>query len=268
MTPARAGRPISRLEAGARAARARTARPVELVWTLRQAWRRRRAAPLYRELFAAGEYLPVPPTAPARVLFSVVMPVHRVAAAHLREAIDSVRGQTHDGWELIIVADGPPDPAVERAIAAAALHEPRVRVLRRAATGGIAIASDDGIAAARGDFVAFLDHDDLLHPRALEIVARQLALTPDADWLFTDEDVIDEEGLHARPCVKPGWSRHLLLSFNYVAHLRVVRRAALEHVGRHRPGLDGAQDYDLALRVLAAGGRFVHVPGVLYHWRS
>jgi glycosyltransferase involved in cell wall biosynthesis len=196
------------------------------------------------------------------------MPVHRVAEAHLRQAIGSVRGQSHDGWELVIVADGPPEPAVDRVIAAAALDERRIRVLRRRETGGIAAASDDGIGAARGEFVAFLDHDDVLHPRALEMVARRLAGRPDAAWFFTDEDTIDEAGIHGRPCFKPGWSRHLLLSFNLVAHLRVVRRAALERVGRHRRGFDGAQDYDLALRVLAAGGRFVHVPGVLYHWRS
>jgi GT2 family glycosyltransferase len=268
MSPATTSRAIPRLEAGLRAAAARATRPAELVWTLRQAWRRTRAEPRYRLGLAAGEYLVVPPATPRPVLISVVMPVHRVAEAHLRQAIDSVRGQSHDGWELVIVADGPPEASVDRVIAAAALDERRIRVLRRRETGGIAAASDEGIAAARGDFVAFLDHDDVLHPRALELVARRLAVTPDADWLFTDEDTIDEAGVHGRPCFKPGWSRHLLLSFNLVAHLRVVRRATLERVGRHRRGFDGAQDYDLALRVLAAGGRFVHVPGVLYHWRS
>ena len=79
---------------------------------------------------------------------------------------------------------------------------------------------------------------------------------------------MDERGRHGEPCLKPGWSRHLLLAFNYVAHLRIVRRSLLDRLGGHRPGLDGAQDYDLALRALAASARFAHVPGVLYHWRS
>lgn len=268
MNPTASTTSISRAEARLRAVAARTRRPVQLVWTLRHVWRRRRAEPLYRRALAGGKYLVVPPSAPEPVLISVVMPVYRVAEEHLRHAISSVRAQSHEGWELVIVADGPQEPAVDRVLASAALEERRIRVVRRADRGGIAAASDEGIAATRGAFVAFLDHDDALHPRALEIVARHLAGAPHADWLFTDEDTIDETGKHGRPCFKPGWSRHLLHAFNLVAHCRVVRRSTLERVGRHRPGFDGAQDYDLALRVMAAGGRFVHVPGVLYHWRS
>ena len=233
-----------------------------------QAWRRRRAAPAYREALERGELLEVPPAAPADVLFTVAMPVWRVAEEHLRAAIASVRAQTHPGWELVLLDDASPDPHVARVLAEAAREEPRITVLRRAENGGIAVASDEIVRRARGEMVAFLDHDDLLHPRALEIAARSLAADPRADWLFSDEDKVDEAGLHSEPCFKPAWSPHLLLSFNYVAHVRVVRRTLLEGLGGHRRGFDGAQDYDLALRALAAGARFRHLPGVLYHWRS
>ncbi len=204
---------------------------------------------------------------PGQTLFTVATPVWRVAEEHLRAAIDSVRCQTYPHWELYLADDASPDPHVRRVLAEEAHRDPRVKTLHLDHNHGIAGASDAILARAAGEFVAFLDHDDLLHPRALELVSAHLASHPEVDWVFSDEDKVDERGRHREPCLKPGWSRHLLLTFNYVAHFRVVRRAMLERVGGHRRGFDGAQDYDLALRVLAAGGRFSHLRGVLYHWR-
>ncbi len=204
---------------------------------------------------------------PGQTFFTVATPVWRVAEDHLRAAIDSVRRQSHPHWELWLADDASPDPHVRRVLADVASQDERIRVLYLPDNRGIAGATDELLARARGGYVAFLDHDDLLHPRALELVSAHLRANPEVDWVFTDEDKVDEGGRHREPCLKPGWSRHLLLTFNYVAHLRVVRRAMLEKVGGHRRGFDGAQDYDLALRVLAAGGRFSHLRGVLYHWR-
>lgn len=204
---------------------------------------------------------------PGRMLFTVATPVWRVAEEHLRAAIASVRGQSYPHWELYLADDASPDPHVRRVLAEEARRDPRIKTLHLEHNQGIAAASDAILAHARGEYVAFLDHDDLLHPRALELVSAHLAAHPQIDWVFTDEDKVDERGRHREPCLKPSWSRHLLLTFNYVAHFRVVRRTVLERLGGHRRGFDGAQDYDLALRVLAAGGRFSHLPGVLYHWR-
>ncbi len=243
-------------------------RPALLAGKLGRVWRRRRSERAYREALAHGDLVVVPPAAPAEILFSVATPVHRVAEEHLRAAIASVRAQSHAGWELLLLDDASPEPHVARVLAEAAREDPRIRVSRRAFTGGIAVASDEVLRQARGAYVAFLDHDDLLHPRALELAARLLAVDPGADWVFTDEDKVDEAGRHHEPCLKPGWSHHLLLSFNYVAHLRIVRRGLLERLGGHRAGCEGAQDYDLALRAVASGARFVHLPGVLYHWRT
>jgi hypothetical protein len=256
------------LAARARKGAGYLSRPALLARKLARAWRRRRGESAYRRALAADALVTVPAATPADVLFTVATPVYRVAEAHLRAAIASVRAQTHARWELLLLDDASPDPHVARVLAEAAREDGRIRTLRRATTGGIAVASDEVVRAAHGGYVAFLDHDDLLHPRALELAARALAVDPAVDWLFTDEDKVDEAGRHSEPCLKPGWSHHLLLSFNYVAHLRVVRRALLERLGGHREGLDGAQDYDLALRAVAAGARFAHLPGVLYHWRT
>jgi hypothetical protein len=232
------------------------------------ALRRRRREAAYRTALAEDRFLVEAGPRADTIPYSIVVPVYRVAEAHLRAAIDSVRRQTHVAWELLLVDDASPEPHVSRVLAEASRSDSRIRAWRRATNGGIAAASNEGLAAARGEFVAFLDHDDLLHPRALELAARLLAAQPEVDWLFTDEDKVDEGGRHAEPCFKPGFSRHLLLSFNYVTHMRVVRRTTLERLGGHRLGLDGAQDYDLALRAAAAGARFAHLPGVLYHWRT
>ena len=234
---------------------------------LTHTWRSRRKQAAYRSLFGEGCFLPSIVTPPGGQFFTVAMPVWRVAETDLRAAIASVVNQSYGNWELVIVDDAAPEPHVARVLAEFT-SDPRVRVVRRSSNGGIAVASNDAVANARGEFVAFLDHDDELHPRALELAARFLAANPATDWLFTDEDKLDERDRHCEPILKPGWSRHLLLALNVASHLRVVRRRMIERVGGHRVGTEGAQDYDLALRVLAEGGRFAHLPGILYHWRA
>ena len=241
--------------------------PGALPAKLRRTLRRWRLAPRYRAAVAGGDLLFEAGPLPSPRLITVAMPVFRVPEPHLRAALASVTAQSWPHWELVIVDDAAPEPHVARVLAELG-SDPRVRVVRRSSNGGIAVASNDAVANARGEFVAFLDHDDELHPRALELAARFLNANPDTDWLFTDEDKLDGRGRHCEPIFKPGWSRHLLLALNVASHLRVVRRKMIERVGGHREGTEGAQDYDLALRVLRAGGRFAHLPGILYHWRA
>ncbi|TAM49805.1 MAG: glycosyltransferase [Acidobacteria bacterium] len=241
--------------------------PGALPAKLRRVLQRRRVASQYRAAVARGGLVVEAGPLPSPRLITVAMPVFRVSESHLRAALASVVAQTWPHWELVVVDDAAPEPHVARVLGEFS-SDPRVRVVRRSSNGGIAVASDDAVAEARGEFVAFLDHDDELHPRALELAARFLAAHPATDWLFTDEDKLDEHGRHCEPILKPGWSRHVLMAFNYVSHVRVVRRSVVQRVGGHRSGLEGAQDYDLALRVLAAGGRFAHLPGILYHWRT
>lgn len=243
-------------------------KPAVLLSKLHRTLKRRRSLPAYRTRLQAGDLVTQGVTGPSALPITVAMAVFRVSEEHLREAIESVRSQTHTNWKLVIVDDASPDAHVAEVLAAAARDDRRIEVHRRTTNGGIAVSSNELLAAAEHEFVAFLDHDDRLHPRALELVASTLQRAPGTDWLFTDEDKLDSSGRHYAPCFKPGFSRHLLLSFNFVSHLRVVRRAAALGVGGHRDGLEGAQDWDLALRMLATGHRFCHLPGILYHWRS
>lgn len=206
---------------------------------------------------------------PQSILFSgrltVAMAVFRVPPQVLREAIASVQKQTFKDFEFLILNDASPDPAVSQVLEEVARHDPRIRLMRRTSTGGLSLAANDLVANAKGEFLAFVDHDDLLHPEALACIVEVLGRQPEVAWVFSDEDKIDAGGNRQDPIFKLGFSHHLLLHWNYVSHLRVLRRDWAQK--GFRLGFEGAQDWDLALRMVAAGGKFAHIPRVLYHWR-
>jgi GT2 family glycosyltransferase len=199
-------------------------------------------------------------------LISVVVPVYRPPIEYLRAALESVRRQTYARWELCL-ADASDCAEISRLLRELAARDPRVRLRELPENLGIAGNTNAALALARGDFVAFLDHDDELAPFALFEVASALAASPDADLVYSDEDKLDARGRRTQPHFKPDWSPEHLLSRNYVCHLAVVRRTLLEDLGGLRLGFDGAQDHDLILRVSERTKRIVHVPEVLYHWR-
>jgi len=206
---------------------------------------------------------------PRRPLVSILLPVWNPPAPLLEATIASVRAQAYPEWELCIADDASTDTAV-RACLDEAAKDPRVRFVRRQANGGIARATNDALALARGEFCAFLDHDDLLAGDALLHVAEAIAAQPEAALVFSDEDRIDENGERAKPFFKPAWDGEWIRTTNCVLHFTVVQTALLRSLGGLRPGIDGAQDWDLVLRVAEHAGRerIVHVPQVLYHWRA
>ena len=196
--------------------------------------------------------------------FSIVTPVHNPPADALAAMLASVQAQTNGDWEHCIVDDGSTDPSVRTALGA--ITDPRVRVAHRDEAGGIVAASNDALAMATGEFVALLDHDDVLHPDALAHMAA--AITDDVDYLYSDEDKIDAEGRHYDLFLKPDWSPERMQVQMYTCHLSVLRRSVVEQVGGFRVGFDGSQDWDLVLRVSEVARRIVHVRETLYHWRA
>jgi GT2 family glycosyltransferase len=197
-------------------------------------------------------------------LISILMPAFNSNEAHLREAAQSVLDQVYENWELVIVDDGSERPAA--VLPDLAKRDARIRVSMEKKHAGISAALDVGLAQARGDYIALLDHDDLLEPDALFRAVEVLQEHREADLLYSDEDKLTEHGLDA-PLLKPDWSYDLFLSINYIGHLTLARRSIAEQIGGFRSEFDGAQDYDFYFRFLERTRAIVHIPRVLYHWR-
>lgn len=201
------------------------------------------------------------------VRFSVVTPVYNPPLDVLAEMIESVLTQTWTDFELILVDDVSPDPGVRAVLRDAARQDPRVKVVERETNGHIVKASNDGIAVAGGEFIVLVDHDDLLVPHALEAMSRAIDLHPEVDYLYSDEDKMDDDGTFYDAFRKPAWSPERLRGQMYTSHLSVLRRSLVEEVGGFHEGFDGSQDHDLVLRVTERARVVVHVPEILYHWR-
>lgn len=203
-----------------------------------------------------------------RPLISVVMPVYNPSEEQLREAIESVRAQLYPNWELCIADDASTMTHVRRVLASYG-DDRRIKIVHRERNGHIAEASNTALAMAEGEFVALMDHDDLLTAHALYELAVVIDQQPDVDLIYSDEDRIDDAGQRLLPYFKTDWDPELILAHNMVSHLGAYRRTILTEIGGFRPGYEGSQDYDLALRVSRATttDRIRHIPTVLYHWR-
>jgi len=198
---------------------------------------------------------------------SVITPVYNIKLTWLRSAVESVLHQSYPYWELCLADDASPDQSVADLLKDFERRDPRIRVVCLGHNQGISGASNAALKLASGEYLAFLDHDDELHPRALYEVARVLNRYPDTDLIFSDEDKLTLDGNRRDPVRKPGWSPKMFLTYNYLCHLVVCRRTLVEKAGGFRPGFEGSQDYDLLLRVTELTDRIRHIPKVLYHWR-
>jgi GT2 family glycosyltransferase len=200
--------------------------------------------------------------------FSIVTPVYETPIDILWSAIESVLAQTFGDWELCLVDDRSPSAQVRDLLDACVAMDPRIRVEHRPENGGIVAASNTALAMATGEFVALLDHDDRLHPDALALVDEALRGNPEADYVYTDEDKMTAKGHHAGPFLKPDWSPERMRTQMYTCHMSVLRRSLVEEVGGFDAEFEGAQDWDLVLKVTERARAVLHVPRVLYHWRG
>ena len=201
-------------------------------------------------------------------LVSVVVPAYRPLLADFSAAVESVLAQTYDNWELIVTDDASRSRELTSTIEAFCRRDRRIRAVPRRNNGGISEATNTAIAAARGEWVALFDHDDLLVDVALEVMVRAAQRTR-AELLYSDEDKVDQAGHFLEPNLKPDWNHRYMLGCNYACHLTMVRRSRLAEVGPLRTECNGAQDHDLLLRLaeVVPAERIHHVPEILYHWR-
>ncbi|QSR84399.1 glycosyltransferase [Methylacidimicrobium sp. B4] len=207
---------------------------------------------------------------PRKPLLSVLLPVFNTPERWLQRAIDSIREQLYPHWELCLADDGSTLPHIRPLLERNREGDPRIRVVFREESGGIAAASNSALALARGEWIVLVDHDDELPEEAFFLVAREILRDPEIRLLYSDEDKIDEAGRPFHPCFKPDFSYDLLLSENCINHLGVYQAELFHSLGGFRSGFDGSQDYDLALRFVEKleARQIRHIPRVLYHWRA
>ena len=205
-----------------------------------------------------------------RPLFSIIMPTYNTPDKILRSAIDSVRQQVYPHWELCIADDASTAPHLRKTLEKCQRKDSRIKVVFRSANGHISAATNSALELATGEFVTFLDHDDILRPHALYMVAQEINCNPDVKIIYSDEDKIDAAGHRFDPYFKPDWNPDLQLSQNYLCHLSVYHSLLVRELGGVREGFEGSQDWDLALRATACvpAADIRHIPLVLYHWRS
>ncbi|WP_303133240.1 glycosyltransferase family 2 protein [uncultured Olsenella sp.] len=198
--------------------------------------------------------------------FSIVVPVFNTPIPFLDDMVGSVLGQSYEDFELLLVNASPDNRELADRIARYVNADRRVRELTLDENLGITLNTNQGILAASGDFVCFLDHDDVIEPDLLFSYAEAVNQRPDTDLLYCDEDKL-QEGTLVSPFFKPDWNPDLLCSCNYVTHLLAVRKSVLDELELPGREFDGAQDHNMTFRISELARHVHHVRKVLYHWR-
>lgn len=202
-------------------------------------------------------------------LISIQLTVFKVDIEQLNACLDSVARQLYPHWQLCIVEDGSDVPAIKEALTAFKKRFPdQVKLILRDDNQGITATSQEVFSLSEGEYIALLDHDDYLAPEALYEVVKLLNQQPDTDWVYSDNDKLDSSGLRCCLHAKPAWSPELLLTYNYILHLSVIRRSLIEQAGGFRMGFEGSQDHDLYLRLAELSSNIRHIPRILYSWRQ
>ena len=201
-------------------------------------------------------------------LISILLPVYNPPQKFLEEAIESVINQVYPHWELCIADDASTLPYVKKTLEHYRNCDSRIKIICREENGHISNCSNSALEIACGEYVALLDHDDVITPDALYEIVLLINRHSEADMIYTDEDKINSQGVLEEPYFKPDWCPDFFLSQMYTCHLSTYRRSILDEIGGFRVGYEGSQDYDLALRFTERTRNIFHIPKVLYHWRT
>jgi GT2 family glycosyltransferase len=206
---------------------------------------------------------------PKKIKFSVVVPLFNTPMKFLEEMIASVEKQTYGNWELCIADGSDEDHGYTKTICKKHARKDRRIIYKKLDKNlGISGNTNDCIYMSTGEYIALLDHDDLLHPSAL-FEAMKIICSKDVDIIYTDEDKIDSNKKRfSEPHFKPDFAIDNLRAYNYICHLLVFKKSLLNEVGLFNSMYDGAQDHDMILRLVEKSENIVHIPKILYHWRK
>ena len=237
---------------------------------IKRKWRERKIGSEYKAWLTESQQRPAN-SIDNHSPIAVIVPVYNPPVRFLEECLASVIGQSARNWQLIVSDDGSTDPEVQHFLTDFTdryVGDPRVIVIRDA-NGGISAAQNRALEEVTSDYFGWLDHDDQLNPRAIELMSEAIEEGKTSPQVvYSDEDKIDAKGEHFELYCKPDFSPELLLTQMYLCHFTVFRTDLVRQHGGFRSEMDGAQDFDLALRLLPELQHVVHVPLPLYHWRA
>jgi len=227
-----------------------------------QSWIQRRGNNLY------APHLDYDPFNGATPAFSFIVPVYKVHNTFLAACLEAMRQQTYQNWEACIAFADSENSDNRLLIQDYVISDQRFRFKSLAENLGISDNSNQALAMARGEFIVLLDHDDVIPTGALQHLIEALQRYPDADFLYSDKDCLSEDGLHRLgPMFKPDWSPEILYSVNYLTHFCALRLSLVRQINGFRAETDGAQDWDIFLRLTQKARRIVHIEAIDYHWR-
>ena len=201
---------------------------------------------------------------------SIIVPTYKTPEKFLKEMIDSVRNQSYENWELCIGDGSVTEDTVKNVVESYQKKDKRIKMLCLSENLGIAGNTNAALSIATGDYIALLDHDDILAPDALYEVVKWMNehYKDETDVIYTDEDKVSFDLKdYFEPHFKSDYNLDLIRSNNYICHLFVAGKSIVDQVGGFRKEYDGSQDYDIILRCIEQSKHVEHVPKVLYHWR-
>jgi hypothetical protein len=201
-------------------------------------------------------------------LISILLPTYNTPETYLRECLDSILVQSYAKWELCIADDNSTNPNIVKIVKEYQAKDDRVKLIERKHNGHISEATNSALSIAKGEFVSLMDHDDLLWPNALYEMVQVIRDDRKVDFVYSDEDKIDGTGkVHSYPFLKPDFSPEFLESCNFITHFSCIRTTVITSVAAFRKGYEGAQDWDLFIRIGEVTDKIVHIPKILYSWR-
>lgn len=202
------------------------------------------------------------------ISFDIVVPLYRTPRVYLEDMIRSIQVQTYDKWQLYLSDGSGEDSPLDEVLMQYAEEDERIHIIQNHCQLHRSENTNKALKKVTGDYVVFVDHDDMLEPNALHECVKVIRQDSGVQFIYTDSDKISEDGAeYSQPCRKPDFNMELLRAYNYVCHLSVIHKTLVEKVGFMSPKYNGAQDYDYILRCAEETDHIVHIPKILYHWR-
>ena len=196
---------------------------------------------------------------------SIIVPMYETKEKYLKELIDSLISQTYWNWELCL-ADG--SNTKKQYVELLVSKDKRIKYKFLNENKGISENSNEALKLATGEYIAMLDHDDIIPAFSLYEIVKTINANKDVEFIYTDEDkILEEKEIRILPHFKPDYAPDNLLSYNYICHFLILKKQLMEKLGGFKKEFDGSQDYDLILRATECTSKIIHIPKILYHWR-